>query len=134
MKNLRHFTSILMLLLLVALAAGTVVEKFHGSDYAISHVYGAWWFIALWVLFAIIAAFITFRDKTQHGSGSQDVVSTGSTTERRSTTVRPMALSLFLAVVCILLGALLTMLTGKHGRMQLEPNRRFSTFMAFLPS
>ena len=122
MKNLRHFTSILMNLLLVALAAGTVVEKFHGSDYAISHVYGTWWFIALWGLFALVAAFITFRNKTQHGSGSQDVFSTGSTT------VRPMALSLFLAVVCILLGALLTMLTGQHGRMQLEPNRPNSTF------
>ena len=101
MKNFRHFTSILMILLIVALAAGTVVEKLHGNEYALSHVYSAWWFIALWVVFAAIGALITFRSKNWK---------------------RPMALTLFLSVACILLGALLTMLTGQHGEMTLKPD------------
>ncbi len=107
MKNLRHFTSILMILIIVALAAGTVVEKLHGSEYALSHVYSAWWFIVLWALFAVVAAVYVFSNQNWK---------------------RPTALTLFLAVVCILLGALLTMLTGQHGRMQLEPNRPNSHF------
>ena len=121
MKNFRHFTSILMILLIVALAAGTVVEKLHGNTYALSHVYSAWWFIALWVGFGIVAAIITFRNKKQHNS--QDGVSTGSTA------LRPMALTLFLSVVCILLGALLTMLTGQHGEMTLKPEVATNQFI-----
>ena len=34
------------------------------------------------------------------------------------------------AILLILLGALLTMLTGQHGRMKLEPNRPNSHFLS----
>ncbi len=101
MKQLRHLTSILMILLIVALSAGTVIEKLHDSDYAASHIYSAWWFIALWAAFAAIGAVLTFRNKNWK---------------------RPMVLTLFLSVACILLGALLTMITGQHGKMMLQPN------------
>ena len=87
MKQLRHLTSILMILLIVALSAGTVIEKLHDSDYAASHIYSAWWFIALWAAFAAIGAVLTFRNKNWK---------------------RPAVLTLFLSVACILLGALLT--------------------------
>ncbi len=107
MKILRPFATILMIVLVVALAAGTVVEKFHGSDFALENVYDTWWFIALWALFAIAAAAVTFREKNWR---------------------RPEALTLFLAVVFILLGALLTKFTGVHGRMMLEPNKPVSSF------
>ena len=100
MKNFRYFTPILMALIIVALASGTVIEKLHGSDYALSHVYSAWWFVALWTMFGTVAAVYTFSD--HHWK-------------------RPMTLTLFLAVACILVGALLTMLTGQHGEMTLEP-------------
>ena len=107
MKNLRHFFSIHIILIITALAGGTIVEKLHGTDFAQSHVYGAWWFVALWVAFALLAALLTFRNQNWK---------------------RPMNLTLFLAVACILLGALLTMLTGQHGRMKLEPNKPNSHF------
>ena len=107
MKQLRHITSVLVIILIAVLAAGTIVEKLHGSDFARSHVYGAWWFVALWAVFGIIAAVLTFRNQNWK---------------------RPLALTLFLSVTCILLGALLTMLTGQHGRMKLEPNRPNSHF------
>ncbi len=90
-----------MILLIVALSAGTVIEKLHDSDYAASHIYSAWWFIALWAAFAAIGAVLTFRNKNWK---------------------RPAVLTLFLSVACILLGALLTMITGQHGKMMLQPN------------
>ena len=112
MKNLRHFTSVLVIILIVVLAAGTVVEKFHGSEFALAHVYSAWWFVGLWALVAALIVFMAVKCRLwKHWSVG----------------------ALHLSILFILLGALLTMLTGQHGKMQLEPNRRFSTFMAFLP-
>ena len=96
-----------MILLIAVLAAGTIVEKLHGADFASSHVYGTWWFVALWAAFLIVAAILTFRDNNWK---------------------KPVVLTLFLATACILLGALLTKTTGQHGRMQLEPNRPNSHF------
>ena len=102
MRNLRHFFSVLIILIITALAGGTIIEKLHGIDFVRSHVYGAWWFVALWATFVLLAALLTFRNQNWK---------------------RPMNLTLFLAVTCILLGALLTMLMGQHGRMKLEPNK-----------
>ena len=107
MKSFRHITSILMILLIVALASGTVVEKLHGNDFALTHVYSTWWFIALWTCFGIIGAILTFSNRNWK---------------------RPVALTLFLSVACILIGALLTMLTGQHGEMTLKPEVATSQF------
>ena len=107
MKHIRHITSVLVIILIAVLAAGTIVERLHGSDFARSHIYSAWWFVALWAVFGIVAAIMTFRNKNWK---------------------QPLSLSLFLAVACILVGALLTMLTGQHGKMKLEPNRPNSHF------
>ena len=96
-----------MILLIAVLAAGTIVEKLHGTDFASSHVYGTWWFVALWAVFLVVAAILTFRDNNWK---------------------KPVVLTLFLATTCILLGALLTKTTGQHGRMKLEPNRPNSQF------
>ena len=102
MKHLRHIFSVLVILLITVLAVGTIVEKLHGADFARSHVYGAWWFVVLLAVFLVVVAIMTFRNHNWK---------------------RPTVLTLFLSMACILLGALLTMLTGQHGRMKLEPNR-----------
>ena len=107
MKQLRHIVSVLMIVLVTVLAAGTIVEKLHGADFANSHVYGTWWFVVLWAAFLIVAAILTFRDNNWKKS---------------------VVMTLFLATTCILLGALLTKTTGQHGRMKLEPNRPNSQF------
>ena len=96
-----------MILLIAVLATGTIIEKLHGTDFASSHVYGTWWFVALWAAFFIVAAVLTFRDNNWK---------------------KPVVLTLFLATTCILLGAFLTKTTGQHGRMKLEPNRPNSQF------
>jgi ABC-type transport system involved in cytochrome c biogenesis permease subunit len=100
MKNLRHLLTILMIALIGTMAAGTFMERFHGSDYALSHVYGAWWFVGLWSLAAAGMAVMMIKGKSWR---------------------RPVVCALHTSVLLILLGALLTMLTGQHGEMTLKP-------------
>ena len=99
--------SVLMIVLVAVLATGTVVERLRGSEYALSHVYSAWWFVALWALVALGMVFMLFKQKTWK---------------------RPVICALHLSMLLILLGALLTMLTGQHGRMLLEPGKATHTF------
>ena len=107
MKYVRHITSVLIIVLIAVLAAGTIVEKLHGSDFARIHVYSAWWFVALWALVALLIVYMAVKCKMW---------------KRLAVGV------LHLSILFILLGALLTMLTGQHGRMKLEPNRPNSHF------
>lgn len=101
MKNIQHILSALLIALIGAMAAGTVVERFHGNEYALSHVYGSWWFVALWALVAIGMVVMLVQRKAWK---------------------RPMVCLLHSSLLMILLGALLTMLTGQHGEMTLKPN------------
>lgn len=107
MKHFRHLLSVLFIALIVAMAAGTVVEKFHGSEYALSHVYGAWWFVVLWGLAAAGVVIMMFLRKTWQ---------------------RPVVCTLHTSVLLILLGAMLTMLTSQHGEMTLRPDTPASSF------
>ena len=107
MKHIRHITSILFIILIAVLAAGTIVEKLHGSDFARIHVYSAWWFVALWVLMALLIVYMAVKCKTWK---------------------RLAVCALHSSILLILAGALLTMLTGQHGKMKLEPNRPNSHF------
>ena len=107
MKNLRHIVTILVISLIVVLAAGTVVESLHGSDFALAHVYGAWWFVGLWAVLAGLMVAMAVKCKMWK---------------------RMADCTLHLAILFILLGALLTMLTGQHGRMMLEPGKPIHTF------
>ena len=107
MKYVRHITSVLVIVLIAVLAAGTIVEKLYGSDFARIHVYSAWWFVALWALVALLIVYMAVKGKMW----------------------KQLAVGvLHLSILFILLGALLTMLTGQHGRMKLEPNRPNSHF------
>ena len=107
MKYVRHITSVLVIILIAVLAAGTIVEKLHGSDFALAHVYSAWWFVGLWALVAIMIVIMMVKCRLWK---------------------RFSVCALHLSILFILLGALLTMLTGQHGRMKLEPNRANNHF------
>ena len=107
MKYIRHITSVLVITLIAVLATGTIVEKLHGSDFALAHVYGTWWFVGLWALVAVLMVYIAVKCRLW----------------------KRMAVgALHLSILLILVGALLTKLTGQHGRMQLNPNRPESHF------
>ena len=107
MKYIRHITSVLVIILIAVLAVGTVVEKLHGSEFALAHVYSAWWFVGLWALMAGLIIYMAVKCRMWK---------------------RMAVCALHASILLILLGALLTMLTGQHGRMKLEPNRPNSQF------
>ena len=107
MKKIRHIVSVLVIILIAVLVAGTVVEKLHGSEFALTHVYGTWWFVGLWALLAGLMVFMTVKCRMWK---------------------RMAVCALHSAILLILLGALLTKLTGQHGKMQLESNRPNSHF------
>ena len=107
MKYVRHITSVLIIVLIAVLAAGTIVERLHGSDFALTHVYGTWWFVGLWALMAALLVYMAVKCRMWK---------------------RMTICALHLSILFILLGALLTKLTGLHGRMELTPNRPNSQF------
>ena len=107
MKHLRHIISVLVIILIAVLAAGTVIERLHGSDFALEHVYGTWWFVGLWALVAGLMVAMAVKCKMW---------------KRMAVCV------LHLAILFILLGALLTKLTGQQGRMLLEPGKPTQTY------
>ena len=102
MKSIRHIVSVLVIILIAVLATGTVVERLHGSDFALTHVYATWWFVGLWALVAALLVIMAVKCRMWK---------------------RMAVCTLHSAILLILLGALLTMLTGQHGKMKLEPNR-----------
>ena len=107
MKYIRHITSVIVIILIAVLAAGTVVEKLHGSEFALAHVYSAWWFVGLWAVVAGLIIIMAVKCRLWK---------------------RLSVCALHMSILLILLGALLTMLTGQHGRMKLEPNQLNSHF------
>lgn len=107
MKHIRHIVSVLVIVLIAVMAAGTVIEKLHGSDMALAHVYGTWWFVGLWALLAGLMVVMAVKYRMWK---------------------RVAVCTLHFAILFILLGALLTMLTGQHGRMLLKPGEPAQTY------
>lgn len=107
MKQIRHILSVLVIVLIAVLAAGTIVERLHGSEFALEHVYSTWWFVGLWALMASFMVAMAVKGRMWK---------------------RMVVCVLHLAILFILLGALFTMLTGQHGRMLLEPGKPVQTF------
>ena len=89
---------ILYILILVCMAAASIVEKTEGTDYAHVHYYGAWWFILIWAALAALGLFYLIQRKVK-------AVSTWA---------------LHLSFVIILVGAFITHVNGKQGMMHLR--------------
>lgn len=89
------------------MAAATIVEKYEGTEYVAGHIYGAWWFSVLWALLAAVgmAYFV------------------GQKVRRLSVVV------LHVSMVVILVGALLTHLTGRQGVVHLREGQTTNRFL-----
>lgn len=99
---------ILYILVLVCMAAATIVEKSQGTDYAHAQYYGAWWFILIWAVLAALGAFYIIKRKVKCAS----------------------TLSLHLSFIIILAGALLTHISAKRGMIHLRIGQPTDTYMA----
>jgi len=84
---------------ILMMAAATVIEKLYGTDTASGIVYHSPVFIALWAVAAISGVLLLIR---------------------RGTIRKPATFMLHISFVLILAGALITMLTGKSGMMELR--------------
>lgn len=99
---------ILYILVLVCMAAATIVEKSQGTDYAHAHYYGAWWFILIWAVLAALGVFYIIKRKVKCAS----------------------TLALHLSFIIILAGALLTHISAKRGMIHLRIGQPTDTYMA----
>ncbi len=104
-----------MLLLMVpvvgALAAGTIVEKFQGNDFARAHIYGAWWF---YVLLAFVGAYA--------------LMGLIYALHQRPLKEHLYRVCLYASVLFVLAGGALTALTGWHGSVTLYPDVPATTY------
>ena len=90
---------VLVFFLVVCIAAATLVENRYGTDYALHHVYGAWWFIGLWGLLAVAGCWLMYKRKLWK---------------------RPPVLVLHLSFLVILAGAFTTHITSRRGMLHLR--------------
>lgn len=84
---------------ILMMAAATVIEKLYGTDRALSIVYHSPVFIVLWAVTAISGVWLLIR---------------------RGIIRKPATFMLHISFVLILAGALITLLSGKNGMMELR--------------
>ena len=85
--------------IVVCIGLATVIEKNHGTAYVSEHIYGAWWFSALWGVLTVAALAYLLKQRLYK---------------------RVALLVLHLAFVVILAGALTTHLTARSGIVRLR--------------
>ena len=88
----------LYIVVVVVMAAATIIENIQGTEYVGNNIYGAWWFSVLWALLTATSIFYFVKRKVR----------------------RPSVVVLHLSFVIILVGALLTHLTGIQGVIPLR--------------
>ena len=86
-------------ILMLSMAAATVIERRYGRGCACGTVYGSWWFLMLWVVLVMPSLTFFFKKRLRQRHG--------------------LAL-LHLSLVIILLGASVTRLTSVNGRLRLH--------------
>lgn len=87
--------------LCAVMGVATFIEKEHGTNYAYSHIYGSWWFSALWGLLVILSLVGIIKGQLYKNL--------------------PL-LFVHISFILILLGALCTKLSAEHGYVILHKN------------
>ena len=109
MKTLKRISFGCLIIMMVTLAAATVVEKIHGTQVARAWFYDNIAFVALWAAIAVSGlCYILLRGMWK----------------------RPSVLLLHLALLVILGGAGITWLTALHGKMQALNGQAVNVFMS----
>ena len=98
-KLFKHLSISLFALITAILMVATIMEKIHGTEYALQNIYRADWMIALWSVATLSAIVYILQHKLQR---------------------QPVTLCLHLAFAVILLGAFVTHTTGKQGQTHLR--------------
>lgn len=93
---LRTTTIAVYILLIVCMATATILEKMYGTQFASDHIYGSWWFVAMWAALAVCAVIYLIRSH-----------------------MRPAVLMMHMAFIGILAGAFVTYLTAERGNVHI---------------
>ena len=110
MQNLLKKTLFaLYVLVIVCMAAATVVEKYSGTDFVRSNVYGAWWFSLLWAVLTAAGVVYFLRHRCKSWSG----------------------IALHLSFVVILAGAFVTHVSSERGTVHLRQGAYISTCVMY---
>ena len=88
-------------LIVVCIGFATVIEKYRGTTFVSEHIYGAWWFSALWAVLTIVALVYIIQQRLYK---------------------RLAVMLLHLSFVVILAGALTTHLFARRGIVRLRNN------------
>lgn len=86
-------------LIIVCIGLATIIEKYHGTSFVGEHIYGSWWFSALWALLTITACAYILRQRLYQ---------------------RAAVMLLHMSFVVILAGALTTHLFARSGTVLLR--------------
>lgn len=97
----------LYVLIIILLGTATIVEKYQGTDFVATHLYGSWWMCGLWALLTAFGVFYILKQKSKRLS----------------------MLTLHFSFVVILLGALLTHLTADNGMIHLRKGETSNRYM-----
>ena len=95
---MKRIVIVFYIVVVAVLAAATIVEKYLGTEYVSEHIFGAWWFSAIWAVLTAVATFYFIKRKVRRAS----------------------VVVLHLSFVVILAGALLTHLTAVRGVVPLR--------------
>ena len=99
----------LYVLVIVCMAAATVVEKYSGTDFVRANVYGAWWFSLLWAVLTAAGVVYFLRHRCKSWSG----------------------IALHLSFVVILVGAFVTHVSSERGTVHLRQGAYISTCVMY---
>lgn len=97
-KYVKRLLFLLYPLIIVTMGAATVIEKYQGTDFVASSIYGAWWFSLLWAALAAVATLYFARHLTKAWTGW----------------------ALHLSFVVILAGAFITHTSAERGMVHLR--------------
>lgn len=106
-KVFKHISFITLAVTIAVMVAATIVEKFHGSEYALDNIYHSTAFFTLWAIIAISGLCSIFSVKMQRS---------------------PFTLMLHLSLVLILAGAMITHLFGVNGVLHLREGDAATSF------
>ena len=103
----------LYILIIIVLAAATIVEHFMGTPATHDAIYGSWWFVGLWILLVLLGCIYfvgRFRHKALHLTNVNTIL-------------------IHFSFVVILLGALVTHTTARQGIIHLRGDQPVNIYM-----
>lgn len=108
-KHLKTIIGVIYVALIIAMGAATIIEKYRGTPFVMSSIYGSWWFSALWAMLVAFGVAYIVRCRMRRWS----------------------LILLHASFVVILLGAFLTHVTSFRGAIHLREGAPSSDYVVY---